>query len=83
MNIVNTHGYTHMCITFSWLCTCIYRKCFNFSRVKARAKSLRIFDNWNIAYSGIKLESVRKVLDCGDLLSLGKLEPYQNFREMK
>ena len=41
-------------------------------RVKARAKSLKIFDNWNIAYSGIKLESVRKVLDCGDILSLGK-----------
>ena len=41
-------------------------------RVKPRVKSLKIFDNWNIAYSGAKVECVRKILDTGDLLSIGK-----------
>jgi len=33
---------------------------------------MKIFDNWNVAYNGVKIEAVRKILDSGDLISVGR-----------
>ena len=40
-------------------------------RVHHRALALNVFNNWGAAFHGTRVDSVKAILECGDLLTPG------------
>jgi len=47
---------------FSEICSC---------RVPPKAEGFRVFTDWHICYHGTAPETVRRIVECGDLLAPG------------